>query len=213
MRVASSFGLIAVLLISFSVTAVVAMQDSSGGIRDGEESRFSALGQEPSAPPQQPALEDPNVVYVGVTSGVERTVPEQPLMIDVSLASIEVGPQAERCGKELVGKETLKALVRKHLLNNKASMTTQQVGENDVLTVMACIYPNDIYPGQAVLSVAVPQRFSEPVIIPVSEDCVRRVNEAIATGNDIPADCKPTAPPVDDPETLLVPVPLKEIGQ
>lgn len=208
MRIAPSVGLMAALLLSFSVTAVVAMQDSSDGVRDKRDPGLARQRQELDSPHPQQLLEDPNVKFVGVTpSGL----PKEPLMIDVALASIEVGPQGERCGTHSVGKEALKAVVRQYIATNKAFIRTQQVGEGDPLTVMACVYPNHLYPGQAVLSVAVPQRFSEPFIIPVSDDCVKRVNEAVAIGGPIPADCKPTAPPVEL-ETLLIAVPLKELA-
>lgn len=214
MRSVSLVALTVALLLGLSVTAVVAMQDWTGGSRDKEASKPAAHGHEPAVPDQQPVVEDPNVKFIGeFTPQDAPALKDQPIMIDVALASIEIGPQAERCGSESVPKETLKAIVRQYLALNKSTIKTQQVSEGDSLTVMACVYPNDFYPGQAVLSVAVPQRLTQPIFIPVSEDCVRRVNEAIAARRSIPEDCKPTQPPVEPPETLLIPVPLAEVAQ
>lgn len=193
--------LVVALLFAMSITAVLAVQESSGGLQ--------ALGiRDPSS-----ADDQSGVKYVGELKPVDApAVKEQPVMIDIVLASVEIGPQAERCGSEQVAKEKLKAVVRQYVAVNRSNIRTQQVGEGDSLTVMACVYPNDFYPSQAVLSVAVPLRPSQPIFIPVSEDCVKRVNEAMAQGQLIPLDCKPSIAPLE-PETLLIPVSLAEVAQ
>jgi hypothetical protein len=219
MRAKSVVALATALAFILSVSAVLAMQASPGGlglpshrIADDRQAVKSAGESEAVKSVGEPALGEPEGVKFVGERGAEA-VKDPSAMIDIALASVEIGPQAERCGSEPVAKDTLKAIVRQYVALNRANVKTQQVGQDDPLLVMACVYPNDFYPGQAVLSVVVPLRLSQPIVIPVSEDCVRRVNEAIAAEQPIPPDCKPTAPPSVAPEVLLIPVSLAEVGQ
>ena len=168
------------------------------------------FGSEPS--------EEPGIIFVqGSEASADDPNPddatwsaEVPRMIDITLAAVEIGPQADHCGSEVTDEESLKRVVRDYVASNQSHMDTKQVGEDDRLTVMACVYPNDFYPGQAVLSVTVPLRLTEPILISVSDDCIKRVNDAIAKDQPMPADCVPSDPPVE-PETLLIPVSVEEV--
>lgn len=183
-------------VLGLSVTAVLAMQARSGSEPSAESSVVFIEGTEASADGQGPESATWSA--------------EVPRMIDITSAAVEIGPQANHCGLEATDEESLKTIVKDYVASKQSSMDTKQVGEDDRLVVMACVYPNHLYPGQAVLSVAVPQRLSEPIRVAVSDDCINRANDAIANGQPVPAGCKPNAPPVA-PETLLIPISMDEV--
>ncbi|MCH8814247.1 MAG: hypothetical protein IH957_03990 [Chloroflexi bacterium] len=195
MKASIVFAVVMVFAAGLSLTAVLAT------------GRF---GSEPSEEPGIILIQGPEASADDSSLDDATWSAEVPRMIDITLAAVEIGPQADHCGSEATDEEALKSVVMDYVASNQSHMETKQVGEDDRLVVMACVYPNDFYPGQAVLSVTVPLRLTEPILIPVSDDCIKRVNDAIAKDQPMPADCGPGDPPVD-PETLLIPVSLEEV--